>query len=459
MLPDRHRLAYQLAYLLVGEAKGALAALQEAIRLAPNLTDDGAPFWEGLPRAALRQARDLPPERFFLRSLSQPEGALRQVDSLPVQERTALILDASALLTPDQIAAVLQLTTADLKRLLERTWAKIGLERSQLWTQLVATVQPIPLELVAQVESNHSAAEPPITPHRRVPRWAPIPGLLVAVALVLFVATRWQASQGSAIETASPPPAVTEPTPTAPPRTETRSSPPPLTAPGPSSARPVPTISRPPLDLSEFKPTEVAQLSEADRSLPDRNVDLVAEKLFQWMGEATVMGLAPQSYLDPSQSSLVLFFADDRVLWVQVSLECFRNAEECDVVVGGDGRTPIVLRQTDLSRWMAARAWYADLLAETPIPNLSPSGERRLQETEVLGMASIDKSSPGYLLDGIWANDSLLQTKEDGRWRTIRHPTWQVQFRHKEQRQLGEILEYDDLTGELINRSQFQFGT
>lgn len=454
MLSVPYQEAYQLAYLLIGEVEGAAQALQGTLRLAESPLET---FWAELVRAALRQARDLPPERFFLRSLSAPEGALRQVDSLPLLERTALVLDASGRLTPAQIAGLLHLAPPDLDRLLQRLWAPIGLEPSQLWAHLKASVPPIPPGLADPAGPKQSEEAPTGAMARPSRRWVAIPALLGAVSVALFVLSRWQAGQGAPMDGTSsppPPPSITESSPvdlpSMPSDLKTTFIPPPLDS--------KPTPGAPPLDLSEFQPGEVIRLTESGLPpLPENNVGLVAGKLFQWFGEATQVGLAPDADATDSPVTLYLHFVNDRVLWVLADLQCLRRAEDCDVVVGGEGRTPIRLYQVDLSRWVVARAWHSDLQPEAPLLSLRSNSERRLTEAEVLAQASIDKS-PEYILDGIWSNDSLLQLKENDRWRTVRHPAWQVQFRHKEQRLLGEILIYDDLTGALLRRFPTEFG-
>lgn len=434
-----HIQAYQLAYLLVGEVEGAARALLETIRLQ----DRSAAFpWDELAHAAIRQAAALSPDRFFLRTLASPDGITAQVDRLPESERRALVLEASGLFTPEQIASLVRLPKGALTELLARTWRQVGVERSTLWASLLTTVPPMERGLQRQVESvlagdpssqadpvDASAFEPGhrSSPRRRVP-W---PFLLVVVTLLGLLANRFWPRERAAIPTEAvlvqevPPPA-------------------------PESGR---------FDPGAYKPEAVQSFTTAGTVLPiEEGARSVAEKLFQWLGEATFVAEAP--YVTPGQSpnTLSLRFTDGRVIWFQPENQCWVVPEQCSITVGGEGKIPVRLQQTDLSRWVVAGGWMLEIAGHAPYALYADRSGLRVHTEEQIRALTQRDGQPGLEVVGVTRMMLLRVEQENGLWRTSGDPAWQVLLRLTEGERLeGLMLIYQDKDGTLLERMPVHF--
>lgn len=443
-LETPYSLAYQLAYLLVGEAEATAQALLETLRL--HARSDGPP-WYALAQTVLRNAADLSPDRFFLRTLANPQGASVQVDRLPVSERTALLLDAAGLFTLDEIASLLRMPTASLQEVLNRTWRQVGAERGHLWAALLTTVPPMEERLQRQVEATLAgegiaqdgpADGAPAISGRGRPRRLPVIGLLFAGALLLLFAIRWWPKQPEAIPTDAL--LVTE----VPPIAVDQKAPPPATD---------------RIDLSTYRPEAVKSLTAEGFTVPHGDGErAIAQRLFQWLGEAEFVGEAPEITIGAEWNYVSLGFTDGRYLWLQPERECFKDASQCTVAVGGEGQVPIRLRQSDLSRYLVAGGWRLDHTPNIPFLVFPGEGEHRRTEAEIRDLMKPEER-PDLQVVNVVRMMMLRVRQEDGGWRTFGEPIWQALLRPTEAgKTQGVLLIYSDETGALVRRVEVNFG-
>ncbi|HLO04664.1 MAG TPA: hypothetical protein VK191_16280 [Symbiobacteriaceae bacterium] len=425
--PGPHTRAYQLAYLLVGEAGGAAQALLETVRL--HARSHALP-WNELALAALRQAAALKPDRFFLRTLAHPEGLLSQVDRLPESERCALLLDACGEFSLDQMASLLRLPTGALAESLARTWRRFEAHRASLWAELVATVPPMEQALQRQLAPALTGDEsvlPPL-PGRAPRRRKPWLAALALVAVLGVLALRWWLKEPEVIPT------------------ETTSL---IEAPAPASNR---------FDPSAFKPEAVQSFMTTGIPAPiEEGAGAIATKVFQWIGEATFVEEAPAATVGDSPNSLSLRFTDGRVLWLLPDRLCWSGIDGCAVVVGGEGKIPIRLSQIDLSRWMVAGGWLMEFGPHSDYLTYPDQGARTHTEEEIRRLSERDRT-PGLDMWNISTQGILTLRQENGLWRTSGEPGWQVVLRSAEAgKPEGEMLTYRDRDGALIQRRKVTF--
>lgn len=437
--------AYQLAYLLVGETESALAAVIETARL-PNLTETHS--WYELAQAALRHAERLSPDRFFLRSLANPEGIMARVYRLPITERTALVLDAMGEFTLDQVASLLRLPSESAQELLARTWRQVGLERVELSAALLASVPPLPAErlqaLLAGDESRPVEVDVAPEAERRAPRRRrPWIGLAFAILLIAFFALRWWPRASNSIATDEVVPVIS---PVATGSTEI------------PQEQPLPQPRR--FDFRSFTPESIQSFMAYGMNAPaHEGAQEIATMVLQWLGEATIVAEAPGASAGDSHLGLSLRSTDGRSFWLQLEDFCWARIESCLVTVGGEGQTPIRLRQEDLTRWMAAGAWTRAFQMPNSMMVYPDQGSRLRTEDEMRSRAERD-APPGWYQITVNRQALLRLTQAEGAWRTVGEPAWVVFLRPLEPGQTkGEMLIYRDSDGALLERREVQFSS
>lgn len=450
--------AYQLAFLLVGEAEGAAEALLETIRLQAGA--ETIPLTD-LAHAALRQAAQRSPDRFFLRSLANPDGITAQVDRLPVTERTALVLDGVGELSHDQIALLLRMPKESARELLARTWRQVGQERGELSAALLATVDPIPAglehRLQAVLDGSDSATADIAAPEagvgpfmkpseadRRAPRLRkPWLGLAFAILLAALFAIRWWPRATDAVATGVERPVVEAPAPA----TSTAEIP---------QEQPVVQATR--FDFRTFTPESIQSFTAFGMPVPaHEGVQEIAAMVLQWLGEATIVGEASLISAGDSPFSLSLRAKDGRSLWLQLDHFCTVNIDECFITVGGEGQTPVRLHQADLTRWFLAGGWTRAFRMPNSVMTYPDQGERVRTEDEIRRLAERD-ATPGVYEITVSKQALLRLTQEAGGWRTAGEPAWMTFLRPQEAGQTkGEILIYRDSDGALLERREVHF--
>lgn len=421
---------YQLAFLLVGDAEGALGALAEALRLGGDLDLT-------LAAVALRHAQELAPDRFYLRSLAEPEGPLRQLNRLAIEERNALLLKLSGRFHNEQIASLLRVPTEALAELLARVQRRFA-EPDQLWPALLATVPEWTLALDSRLQGTLKGNDQPTegpepnawataTHPARAPkgRWLWSVALLATLALVgLFIGLRDR--------------------PVDPVTTEVEEE-----------------VTPKPPDFTQYQADQVVRLTlYGGESLPaDDAVRSIAQKVLQWTREATLLSDDPTATPGTEARTLILQFADGRTLWLVGWDRCGMLGQPCIITAGGDGSMPTRLQQPDLERWMIAHGWQLDLNPGGFQVRPAETGERRLDAEAV---ARIVEAATGRKVAGISPLGRLqLHQEPDGDWRTEFAPVWHV-FAVEESSGLeqvgprmvtvsrGEIILLDDQTGEIL---------
>lgn len=419
--------AFQLAYLLVGEEAGATEAVLETIRLHDR--SDRFP-WEELAMAAMRRAAGLSPDRFYLRSLANLEGVAAQVDRLPVSERTALVLDASGQLSPEQIASLLRLPQGALAELLARLWRGIGAERADLWDSLLTTVPPISADVEYRIQAALAGEEPvrpseaPIEPDRAPRRRPALITIAFAIALALLFAIRWWPKPGLPLSTD----AVAEM---------------PVAEAGPV------------LNLAPYQPRTAIALSDypgSERRLLD-GVHRSAEKVLQWLGEAKVLREDPAATPWTMRNAIRFRFADDDLdLWLSVPDACEIAEGPCPIIVGGASKVPLQVEQVDLGLWMTGRGWQQEFNPGTPILLFGVEGHRmKTYEVRALPELALPEGFSMEVPDG--RKMLVLYQAEDGRWRTRLQPVWVVWIHPVGDPRKGEIILVDDQTGTILRRT------
>lgn len=418
--------AYQLAYLLVGESGGAVQALLETLRLHPR--SDGFPWYE-LALTARRYAADLSPDRFFLRSLANQDGLTAPVDRLPETERTALVLDASAAFTPDEIASLLRLPKDPLPERLTRLWRQVDVERTELWPALLATVPPIPSDVQCQLLIAFAGEGPSSQSGERPHRRLPVIGVALAVAVTLLFAFRWWPRPESAM--------------------------------APTAELVSAEVEAPegPLNLRPYRPHSLVGLTTYDGYQFPMSAGLnhVAEKVLQWLGEARVVGEDPAATPGAGRLSLRLHFADDETdLWLTAPDSCLLNEEPCLVTVGGASAVPLVVEQVDLGRWMTAFGWLE--LQPDYLGVLRSSTDRRFHAEEVTALPALEMGD-GKVAERPTKVDVLVTYRDpDGAWRTDVKPAWGVFVHPTQTQEDGEVLFVSDETGNVIHRRTVSYG-
>lgn len=416
--------AFQLSYLLVGEVEGAAEALLETVRLHGVAN----PFpWEELVQAAMRRADGLSPDRFFLRSLRDPEGLVAQVDRLPGSERTALVLDAAGALSTEQIAGLLRLPPGALGDLLTRLWRGIGVGRSDLWAALQATVPSVPAGFELRLEATLAgdepgsvAAAPGKEPRQR--RLA-LTGTLLLSALALLLSIRWWPSPVELRPAEEEAIVITVP--------ESTTS----------------------LDLTPYKAGAVIRLSTGGAHIPTREgLDRIAYKVLQWLGEAEVIGEDPAATPGTTSLSLRLRFADDDLdLWLVAPDACMTHTGPCPVTVGGASTVPLKVEQADLGRWMAGSGWVLDL-NPAEISLLESRSDRRMSPAEVVNLSALVLPE-GSVVEVRTKDRLVIFRDQNGQWRTGGEPVWWLFIHPDGDPTEGEFWIIDDRTGSVLNRT------
>lgn len=195
-----------------------------------------------------------------------------------------------------------------------------------------------------------------------------------------------------------------------------------------------------------------------DRPAQDAKLDVLVPKLLWWLSWAQVV---QESVPDEEvgEGYLTLHLEGGDRIWFAKHRSCWSFTEsDCPFVVGGEGRSTMLVKQPDLWRWLIGHLWMQDLLGLTEPPTgRNQFVETHFQRAEIVRQVEADPSlaKAGLKIDSILAVPRYLQRQDaDGNWHIDELPVWVIHLGPKDETGIhGEMRMIDDRSGVTIWQS------